>query len=131
MLLRILIETYGWQSSPAAVAAEAGKDELPGHGVPVEVDGHASTGVEARTQGDMEGEEARNALVGRAIVGGIADLGVLAEIAPEVAEPDLRGQVVVQLEVVGGVDSRRQGLAYLRVTSPGAAVVGLSAVHGI
>jgi hypothetical protein len=25
MLLRILIETYGWQSSPAAVAAEAGE----------------------------------------------------------------------------------------------------------
>ena len=85
------------------MAAEACKDELSGFGVPVKVDGHAGAGVEARTQGDMEGEEARHALVGRAIVGGIADLGVLTEVAPEVAEPGLRCQAVVQLEAVGGV----------------------------
>ena len=85
------------------MAAEAGKDELPGPGVPVEVDGHAGARVEAGAQGDMEGEETRHALVGRAVVGGITDLGVLADIAAEVAESGLRGQVVVQLEVVGGV----------------------------
>ena len=113
------------------MAAEAGEDKFPGRGVPVEVDGHAGTGVEAGAQGDLEGEEARHALVGRAIVGGITDLGALAEIAPELAAPGLRGQTVVQLEVVGGVNSRRQGLAYLRVTSPGATVVGLWALHGI
>lgn len=82
------------------MAAEAGEDEFPGLWVPVEVDGHACARVEAGAQGDMEGEEARHALVGRAVVGCVTDLGVLAEIAPEVAEPGLRGQVFVQLEVV-------------------------------
>lgn len=85
------------------MTAEAGEDELPDGGVPVEVDGHAGARVEAGAQGDMEGEEARHALIGRTVISGVADLGVLAEIAPEVAEPGLRGQVVVQLEVVGGV----------------------------
>ena len=51
-----------------AVTAEARKDELPGLWVPVEVDGHAGARVEAGAQGDMEGEETRDALVGRAVV---------------------------------------------------------------
>ena len=73
------------------MTAEARKDELPGLWVPVEVDGHTGASVEAGAQGDMEGEETRHAFVGRAVVGSITDLGVLAEIAPEVAEPSLRG----------------------------------------
>ena len=85
------------------MTAEARKDEFPGLWVPVEADGHAGARVEAGAQGDMEGEEARHALVGRAVVGSVADLGVLAEIATEVAEPGLSGQVFVRLEVVGRV----------------------------
>lgn len=73
------------------MAAEAGEDELPGLRVPIEVDGHAGLGAAASTERDVDGKEAVCALIGRAVVGGITDLGVLAEIAPEVAEPGLRG----------------------------------------
>ena len=88
---------------PAAVTAEAGEDELPDPGVPVKVDGHAGTRVEAVPEGDVQGEEAVCALIGRAVVGGVANLSVLADITAEVAESGLRGQKVIQLEVVGGV----------------------------
>lgn len=85
------------------MAAEAGEDELPGLGVPVEVDGHAGAGMEAGSQGDMEREEPAHALVGSRVVGGVANLGVLAQITPEVAEPSLRRQELIQLKFVGGV----------------------------
>ncbi len=85
------------------MTAEAGKDEFPGLGIPVEVDGHAGTRVEAMAERDMQGEEAAHPLVCGRVVGSMAYLGVLAEIAPEVAEPSLRRQEFIQLNVVGGI----------------------------
>jgi len=95
--------SYNQQSSPAAVAAEAGKDELPGLGVPVEVDGHAGARVEAVPEGDVQGEEAVHALIGRAVVGGVANLSVLADITAEVAESGLLTQELVRLERVSRI----------------------------
>ena len=85
------------------MAAEAGEDELPDGGVPVEVDGHTGAGVEAVSEGDVQGEEAVHALIGRAVVGGVADLGVLADIAAEVTEAGLLTQELVRLERVSRI----------------------------
>lgn len=85
------------------MTTEAGKDELLGFRIPIEVDGHAGARIEAGAQGDMEREEAGHALVGRTVIGSIADLGVLAQITPEVAEPCLSRQEVIELVVVGGI----------------------------
>ena len=61
---------------PAAVAAEAGEEEFLGDGVPIHVDGHAGLGLEAFAQGDVEGEESDDALVGGAVVRGVLGLGL-------------------------------------------------------
>ena len=60
---------------PTAVAAEAGEEEFLAGGVPVHVDGHARLGLEAFAQGDVEGEETDDALVGSAVVRGVLGLG--------------------------------------------------------
>jgi len=85
------------------VAAEAGDDELLRFGVPVEVDGHAGARVEASAQGDMQREEPVHALIGRAVVGGVSDLGVLAEVSAEVAKSGLRTQKLIRLERVSRI----------------------------
>ena len=61
--------------SPTAVAAEAGEEEFLAGGVPVHVDGHAGLGLEAFAQGDVEGEETDDALVGSAVVRSVLGLG--------------------------------------------------------
>jgi len=88
---------------PAAVAAEAGEEEFLGHGVPIHIDGHAGLRLEAFAQGDVEGEEADDALVGRAVVRGVLGLGLQPEVSPEVAEAGLLGEVLVRLEGVGSI----------------------------
>lgn len=85
------------------MAAEAGEDELPGLWVPVEVDRHAGARVEAVPEGDVQREEPVHALIGRAVVGGVADLGVLADIAAEVAESGLSTQKLIRLERVSRI----------------------------
>ena len=57
------------------MSAEAGEEEFLGDGVPVHVDGHARLGLEAFAQGDVEGEETDDALVGSAVVRGVLGLG--------------------------------------------------------
>ena len=85
------------------MAAEAGEDEFLEFGIPVEVDGHAGPWVEAAPEGDVQGEEATDPLIGGRVVGGVANLGVLAEVSTEMAEAGLTGQEVVGLQVVGGI----------------------------
>jgi len=85
------------------VAAEAGEDELPGLWVPVEVDGHAGARAEAVPEGDVQREKPVHALIGRAVVSGVADLGVLADIAAEVAESGLSTQKLIRLERVSRI----------------------------
>lgn len=85
------------------MAAEAGEDEFPGFRIPVEVDGHAGTRVEAVAEGDVQGEEAAHALIRGRVVRGVADLSALAEVGSEVAEAGLGGQEVVGFQLVGGV----------------------------
>ena len=57
------------------MAAEAGEEEFLAGGVPVHVDGHAGLGLEALAQGDVEGEETDDALVGGGVVAGVLGLG--------------------------------------------------------
>ena len=85
------------------MAAEAGEDELPGFGVPVEVDGHAHAGAEPAPQGDMQREDPGDAFVGRGVIGGVAYPGMLTQSASEVAEADLPGQEFVRLKRVGWI----------------------------
>lgn len=85
------------------MAAEAGEEEFLGHEVPIHVDGHAGLGLEALAQGDVEGEESDDALVGGAIVRSELGLGLLAEVSPEVAEASLLGEVLVVLKCIGGI----------------------------
>ena len=73
------------------MAAEAGEDEFLEFRIPVEVDGHAGSGVEAAPEGNVQGEEAADPLIGGRVVGGVADLGVLAEVGTEMAEAGLTG----------------------------------------
>ena len=61
---------------PTTMAAEAGEEELLGHGVPIHIDGHAGLRLEAFAQGDMEGEESDDALVGGAVVRGVLGFGL-------------------------------------------------------
>jgi hypothetical protein len=77
--------SFKQQSSPAAVTTEAGKDELLGFRIPIEVDGHAGTRVEAMAERDMQGEKAGHALVGGCVVGRVPDLSTFAEVGAEVA----------------------------------------------
>ena len=95
------------------MAAEAGEDELPGLGVPVEVDGHAGARVEAVPEGYVQREEPIHPLIGGAVVGAVTDLGVLADIAAEVTEAGLLTQELVRLEVVGrvGLEFRKRDQA--------------------
>ena len=106
------------------MAAEAGEDELPGLGVPVEVDGHAGARVEAVPEGYVQREEPIHALIGGAVVGGVPDLGVLADIAAEVTEAGLLTQELVRLEVVGrvGLEFRKRDQA-CKITIQGAFVL--------
>ena len=85
------------------MASEAGEDEFAGFGIPIEVDRHTVTRVEAMAERHMQGEEAGHALIGRAVVGGVADLGVLADIAAEVAESGLSTQKLIRLERVSRI----------------------------
>lgn len=85
------------------MAAEAGEEEFLGRGVPVHVDGHAGLRLEAFAQGDVEGEESDDALVGGAIVRSELGLGLLAEVSPEVSKAGLLGEVLVVLECIGGI----------------------------
>ena len=85
------------------MTAEAGEDEFPCFRIPVEVDGHTGARVEAVAEGDVQREKAAHALIRGRVVGGVADLGALAEVGPEVAEAGLGGQEVGGLQVVGGV----------------------------
>ena len=85
------------------MAAEAGEEEFLGDRVPIHVDGHAGLGLEALAQGDVEGEETDDALVGSAVVRGVLGLGLKSEVSPEVSEAGLLGEVLVVLECIGGI----------------------------
>ncbi len=85
------------------MAAEAGEDELLGHGVPVEVDGEAGAGVEALADGDVGGEDALPAFVAGGVVLRILLFGGEANVVPVVGQPGLLSEVVRGLAGVGRV----------------------------
>lgn len=85
------------------MTAEAGKDELPGLGVPVEVDGEAGSGAEALADGDVRREDPWAALMYGRVVLGVLLLGGKADIVAVVGQSGLLGQVVGRVAGVDGV----------------------------